>query len=131
MPDGWIARSIHTASVLPAVTVSTAVPKPYTPTRTPICTAINPSVQSAVLSPKATDIQAGWITRLIHTENVLPVVTVNTAARLESNAKRGQILISQEVYDNVKDRVEVTPIGELPLKGKEVGVFIYQVDNVR
>ena len=57
--------------------------------------------------------------------------TVNTAARLESNAKRGQILISQEVYDNVKDRVEVTPIGELPLKGKEVGVFIYQVDNVK
>ena len=57
--------------------------------------------------------------------------TVNTAARLESNAKRGQILISQAVYDNVKDRVEVTPIGELPLKGKEVGVFIYQVDNVK
>ena len=57
--------------------------------------------------------------------------TVNTAARLESNAKRGQILISQEVYDNVKDRVEVTPIGEIPLKGKEQGVFIYQVDNVR
>lgn len=57
--------------------------------------------------------------------------TVNTAARLESNAKRGQILISQEVYDNVKERVEVTPIGELPLKGKEVGVFIYQVDNVK
>jgi len=57
--------------------------------------------------------------------------TVNTAARLESNAKRGQILISQEVYDNVKDRVEVTPIGELPLKGKEVGVFIYQIDNVK
>lgn len=57
--------------------------------------------------------------------------TVNTAARLESNAKRGQILISQEVYDNVKDRVEVTPIGEIPLKGKEQGVFVYQVDNVK
>lgn len=57
--------------------------------------------------------------------------TVNTAARLESNAKRGQILISQEVYDNVKDRVEVTPVGEIPLKGKEKGVFIYQVDNVK
>ena len=37
----------------------------------------------------------------------------------------------KEVYENVKDRVEVTPIGELPLKGKEVGVFIYQVDNVK
>ena len=57
--------------------------------------------------------------------------TVNTAARLESNAKRGQILISQEVYDNVKDRVDVTPIGEIPLKGKAQGVFIYQVDDVR
>ena len=57
--------------------------------------------------------------------------TVNTAARLESNAKRGQILISQAVYDNVKDRVEVTPIGEIPLKGKEQGVFVYQVDNVK
>lgn len=56
--------------------------------------------------------------------------TVNTAARLESNAKRGQILISQEVYDNVKDRVEVTPIGEIPLKGKSQGVFVYQVDDV-
>ncbi len=56
--------------------------------------------------------------------------TVNTAARLESNAKRGQILISQAVYEAVKDRVEVTPIGEIPLKGKQQGVFVYQVDRV-
>lgn len=57
--------------------------------------------------------------------------TVNTAARLESNAKRGQILISAEVYEAVKDRVSVTPIGEIPLKGKANGVFVYQVDDVR
>ncbi|MGN0350515.1 MAG: CHASE2 domain-containing protein [Roseburia sp.] len=57
--------------------------------------------------------------------------TVNTAARLESNAKRGQILISSAVYEQVKDRVEVTPIGEIPLKGKAKGVFVYQVDEVR
>lgn len=57
--------------------------------------------------------------------------TVNTAARLESNAKRGQILISETVYEAVKDRVEVTPIGEIPLKGKSKGVFVYQVDEVR
>lgn len=57
--------------------------------------------------------------------------TVNTAARLESNAKRGQILISAEVYETVKDRVEVTPIGEIPLKGKSKGVFVYQVDEVK
>ena len=57
--------------------------------------------------------------------------TVNTAARLESNARPGQILISSEVYEAVKDRVTVTPIGEIPLKGKSKGVFVYQVDNVK
>lgn len=57
--------------------------------------------------------------------------TVNTAARLESNAKRGQILISEDVYEAVKDRVEVTAIGEIPLKGKSKGVFVYQLDEVR
>lgn len=57
--------------------------------------------------------------------------TVNTAARLESNARPGQILISKDVYEAVKDRVDVTPIGEIPLKGKTNGVFVYQVDGVR
>lgn len=56
--------------------------------------------------------------------------TVNTAARLESNARPGQILISSEVYEAVKDRVEATPIGEIPLKGKSKGVFVYQLDRV-
>lgn len=56
--------------------------------------------------------------------------TVNTAARLESNAKPGQILISSAVYEAVKDRVEVTEVGVIPLKGKANGVFVYQVDKV-
>ena len=56
--------------------------------------------------------------------------TVNTAARLEANAKRGQILISDEVYQAVKDRVEVEPIGEIPLKGKTKGVMVYSVKKV-
>ncbi|MDE6601362.1 MAG: adenylate/guanylate cyclase domain-containing protein [Lachnospiraceae bacterium] len=56
--------------------------------------------------------------------------TVNTAARLESNAKPGQILISKDVYEAVKDRVDATPIGEISLKGKSKGVYVYQVDHV-
>ena len=56
--------------------------------------------------------------------------TVNTAARLESNAKPGQILISSAVYEAVKDRIEVTEVGEIPLKGKSNGIFVYQVDRV-
>ena len=56
--------------------------------------------------------------------------TVNTAARLESNAKRGQVLISEKVYDRVKDRIEAEPIGEIPLKGKSKGVFVYSLTAV-
>jgi len=57
--------------------------------------------------------------------------TVNTAARLESNAKAGQILISEYVYERVKERVEVNEIGEIPLKGKSKGVMVYEVKEVK
>lgn len=57
--------------------------------------------------------------------------TVNTASRLESNAEPGQILISEQVYEALKDRIEVTPIGQIPLKGKSNGVFVYQLDKVK
>ena len=56
--------------------------------------------------------------------------TVNTAARLESNAKRGQVLISEKVYEQVKNRIEAEPIGEIPLKGKSKGVFVYSLTAV-
>jgi len=53
--------------------------------------------------------------------------TVNTAARLESNAKRGQILISERLYRKVKDRIVAEEIGVIPLKGKAEGVLVYNV----
>lgn len=56
--------------------------------------------------------------------------TVNTAARLEANAKRGQVLISEFVYEQVKDRVTVEPVGEIPLKGKSKGVFVYSLTGI-
>ena len=57
--------------------------------------------------------------------------TVNTAARLESNAARGQILISKEVYERVKDRVDANAIGAIPLKGKSQEVFVYQLNEIK
>lgn len=57
--------------------------------------------------------------------------TVNTAARLEANAKKGQVLISDEVYKRLKDRIEVEEIGEIPLKGKSKGVFVYSVVDIK
>lgn len=56
--------------------------------------------------------------------------TVNTAARLEANAPRGTVYISEEVYKQVKDRITTEPVGEIPLKGKSKGVFVYSVTGV-
>lgn len=56
--------------------------------------------------------------------------TVNTAARLESNAKAEQILISEDVYERLKDRIKATPVGEIPLKGKSNKIMVYSVDSI-
>ena len=57
--------------------------------------------------------------------------TVNTAARLEANAKAGQVLISQVLYERVKDKgVTANPIGEIPLKGKSKGLFVYELISI-
>ena len=56
--------------------------------------------------------------------------TVNTAARLEANAPRGTVYISEYVYEQVKDRIKVEDVGEIPLKGKSKGVYVYSVTEV-
>lgn len=57
--------------------------------------------------------------------------TVNTAARLEANAKPGEILISRAVYDALKDRIKVTSYGtSIKLKGKSEGFEIFRVDQL-
>lgn len=57
--------------------------------------------------------------------------TVNTAARLEANAGKGQVLISDEVYERLKDRIEVDAVGEIPLKGKSRNVFVYSLKAIK
>ncbi len=57
--------------------------------------------------------------------------TVNTAARLESRAKPGEILISQAVYDTVKDRILAEEVGPMELKGKSNTVTVYRVLDVK
>ena len=56
--------------------------------------------------------------------------TVNTAARLEANAKKGQVLISDVLYERVKDRVNVNEVGQIPLKGKRNEVTVYEVVSI-
>lgn len=53
--------------------------------------------------------------------------TVNTAQRLQSIAKDGQIIISEDSYERVKDSFHCGKIGEVALKHKEKPVMIYEV----
>lgn len=56
--------------------------------------------------------------------------TVNTAARLESRAKPGQILISEAVKTRLEGRILTTCIGPMELKGKQQQLTVYQVDGL-
>jgi adenylate cyclase len=53
--------------------------------------------------------------------------SVNIAARLESQAKPGRILLSQPTYERVRDLIEVVSLGSVRVKGKEETVEIYEV----
>jgi len=56
--------------------------------------------------------------------------TINTAARIEANATKGQIIISDATYQHVKDYVQVTQLGIYNFKNKSIGVLLYSVENV-
>ena len=56
--------------------------------------------------------------------------SVNLAARLESNAKPGQILISHRTWEKVHHVVDARALGAIKVKGKEEEVEVYEVLGV-
>ncbi|MDA0225103.1 MAG: adenylate/guanylate cyclase domain-containing response regulator, partial [Proteobacteria bacterium] len=54
----------------------------------------------------------------------------NLAARLCSQAKTGQVLISQRVFGKVEERVRAEPVGELVLKGLARPVSAFNVTGL-
>ena len=53
--------------------------------------------------------------------------TVNTAARLESKAGPGEILVSEAVYEHLRDRVNMEYVEKMQLKGKKERINVYRV----
>ncbi len=53
--------------------------------------------------------------------------TVNLARRLQENAKPGQIIISDETRQKVRDRVEVAPLPAMQVKGRRSFTRAYEV----
>lgn len=52
---------------------------------------------------------------------------VNLTQRLESSSRGGEILISQETYDEVRDLVEVEALPEMTVKGRRRPVKVYRL----
>ncbi len=57
--------------------------------------------------------------------------TVNTAKRLQENGIPGKVIISDTVYNNVKDQVEVAELQPLMVKGRVKPVPVYELVNVK
>lgn len=53
--------------------------------------------------------------------------TVNTAARLESQAKPGQVLVGEETVRRLGSRFNMSEVGPLKLKGKSEPVLVYEL----
>lgn len=57
--------------------------------------------------------------------------SVNTAKRIQENSAGGQILISEEVYRQVEDDVEVRMVDPVIAKGKSQPIQVYEVLRLR
>ncbi|MDR2167754.1 MAG: adenylate/guanylate cyclase domain-containing protein [Clostridiales bacterium] len=56
--------------------------------------------------------------------------TINTAARLESRAEPSQVLISREVFNELRGRIQAEFVGEATLKGKALPVEILSLTGI-
>ena len=57
--------------------------------------------------------------------------TVNTASRIESGTKAGQMLVSEQIYEKTKHFVEYSEPEEKVYKGKSAPMKIYEIINVK
>jgi len=56
---------------------------------------------------------------------------VNVAARLQAEAREGEVLITADTYARVRDNVLVEDLGRMDLKGKRGRVNVYKVTGLR
>lgn len=73
----------------------------------------------------------GWIGTHERLEYTAIGDSVNTAKRIQENAGKGQILISKQAYERVKDSVEARPYAPLHVKGRQEAVEVFEVLGIK
>ena len=53
--------------------------------------------------------------------------TVNLAARMETNARPGSVLVSPNTYNRAREKFKFNPLGKLTVKGKEDPLDVYEL----
>ena len=67
----------------------------------------------------------------IHSDFTAMGDVINTAERIEGNAKPKEILISEEIYKELGKRIRTKSKGQLSLKGKKKAINVYNLNRVR
>lgn len=57
--------------------------------------------------------------------------SVNTASRLESTAKKGQILLGRNTFEKVKNFIEFEPVGKVQVKGKKDPIDVWLATGLK
>jgi adenylate cyclase len=57
--------------------------------------------------------------------------SVNTAKRIQENAGKGQVVISQAAYERVRDQLEVYAMEPMQVKGKREPIPVYQIVGLK
>ncbi len=56
--------------------------------------------------------------------------TVNVASRMETSANPGDILLTQDTYEEIKEYVRCTRLGDIQVKGKSDAITTYSAEEV-